>query len=449
MAEGAVRKRLGIPQSLVMWPSLRRDLSLSIVAALTVAVWIVAAALATPAAAATQSFAEWLDALRPEARARGIDDDRFDQIFYGVEPIDRVIELDQRQPEFSQTFWGYMDKRVTADRIERGRALLAQHADLLAAVQQRYHVQPRFIVAFWGLESSFGDSTGDYPLVAALATLAWDGRRGEFFRQQLLDLLQLIAVGDVADTAQGSWAGAFGEMQFMPSTFRAYAVDFDGDGRRDLWSSLPDIFASAANYLSSVGWDGEATWGREVVLPIGFDYSLSGLERDATLAEWAARGVSAADGRPLPSANTRASLLLPGGVNGGPALLVYRNFRKIMNWNNSILYAVSVGHLADRLAGGPPFATARFQDEVPMSRLQTIEMQERLQDLGFDTGGADGRVGPKTRDAIMGFQQRVSLPADGYPTVALLDQLRLAQPGAAINDAGEDVGRTQCSAPGC
>lgn len=320
-----------------------------------------------------------------------------------------------------------MDARVTSARIERGRALLVEHAQLLAAVQGRYHVQPRFIVAFWGLESSYGENNGDFPLVAAVATLAWDARRSDFFRQQLLDLLQMIAQGDVSADAEGSWAGAFGQVQFIPSTFRAYAVDFDGDGRRDLWNSLPDIFASAANYLSSIGWDGESTWGREVVLPIGFDYSLSGLERERPLSEWSALGVGTVDGSALPSANVRASLLLPGGINGGPAFLVYRNFRKIMNWNNSLLYAVSVGHLADRLVGGPAFATPRLQDEVPMSRAETIEMQERLERLGFDTGGADGRVGPKTRDAIMGFQQRVALPADGYPTVALLDQLRLAQ----------------------
>jgi membrane-bound lytic murein transglycosylase B len=341
-----------------------------------------------------------------------------------------------------------MDARMTPTRIERGRALLAEHAQLLAAVQRRYNVQPRFIVAFWGLESSYGENTGDFPLVAAVATLAWDSRRGGFFRQQLLDLLELIALGDVPADAEGSWAGAFGQMQFIPSTFRAYAVDFDGDGRRDLWNSLPDIFATAANYLSSIGWDGETTWGREVLLPIGFDYSLSGLEREGTLAEWSARGVGAVDGSPLPAANVRASLLLPGGINGGPAFLVYRNFRKIMSWNNSLLYAVSVGHLADRLAGGPDFATPRLLDEVPMSRAQTIEMQERLQGLGFDTGGADGRVGPKTRDAIMGFQQRLALPADGYPTVALLDQLRLAH-GEPSQNGREGDRSAQCFAAGC
>ncbi|MFO1154274.1 MAG: lytic murein transglycosylase [Rhodospirillales bacterium] len=408
--------------------SSKRELPLAILALVASALLLVATTLVPPAQAATAAFDDWVESLRFEARARGVEDEQFNRIFHGVQPIDRVVELDRRQPEFSQTFWRYLDARVTPDRIEQGRTLLADNGQLLAAVQRRYHVQPRFIVAFWGLESSYGDNVGDFPLVTALATLAWEGRRSAFFREQLLDLLQLIALGDIPEDARGSWAGAFGQMQFMPSTFRAYAVDFDGDGRRDLWNSLPDIFASAANYLASIGWDGESTWGREVVLPIDFDYTVSGLERDATLAEWSARGVGTVDGSVLPSANLHASLLLPGGRNGGPALLVYRNFRKIMNWNNSLLYAVSVGHLADRFAGGSPFATPRLLDEVPMSRTQTIEMQERLQGLGFDTGGADGRVGPKTRDAIMGFQQRQALPADGYPTVALLDQLRLVQP---------------------
>lgn len=381
---------------------------------------------ASKASAASQPFADWVEGLRPEARARGIDDVVFDRALYGVEPIERVIELDRRQPEFAQTFWRYMDTRVTAARIERGRALMAGNEALLAEVQRRYRVQPRFLVAFWGLESSFGEDTGSFPLVAAVASLAYDARRAGFFRTQLLDLLTLIQAGDVDLDATGSWAGAMGQMQFIPSTFRAYAVDFDGDGRRDLWNSLPDIFASAANYLAQIGWDGDSTWGREVALPIDFDYAQSGLENDRPLAEWAALGVVQTDGSPLPAAPLRAALLLPGGVSGGPALLVYRNFRRILNWNNAQLYAVSVGHLADRLAGGPPFATPRVDGEVAMSRAQIVEMQELLTRLGLDTGGSDGRVGPRTREAIQLFQQRLQVPADGYPTPALLEQLRLA-----------------------
>jgi membrane-bound lytic murein transglycosylase B len=378
--------------------------------------------------AAGLAFEDWLAGLREDAVSRGVSQETLDSAFYGVVPIERVLELDRRQPEFAETFWKYLNTRVTPERIARGRALLVEHSALLADVQRRYGVQPRFLVAFWGLESDYGGDTGDFPLVPAVTTLAYNARRASFFREQLLTLLQLIDRGDISADATGSWAGAFGQMQFIPSTFQAYAVDYDGDGRRDLWGSLPDIFASAANYLSSIGWDGEATWGREVVLPLGFEYAASGLDQERLLADWQRLGIGTIDGSPMPATNMRAALLLPGGVNSGPALLVYRNFRKIMNWNNSVLYAVSVGHLADRLIGGSPFATTQVYEETPMSRAQITEMQELLTRRGLDTGGLDGRVGAKTREAIRNFQQQVALPADGYPTIELLDQLRTAQP---------------------
>ncbi len=386
-----------------------------------------AAVVIAPARAASEPFDIWVMALRDEALARGISSETFDRALANVSPISRVLDLDRKQPEFVQTFWRYLDARVTPARIERGRAMLAQHAALLASVQARYGVQPRFLVAFWALESNFGDDTGKFPLVASLATLAYDARRADFFRDQLLTLLQLIDQGDISPYAESSWAGAFGQTQFMPSTFKAYAVDFDGDGHPDLWNSLPDIFASAANYLSSIGWDGSATWGREVLLPYGFPYDLSGMETQKPVHEWAQLGVLEASGGALPAASLSASLLLPGGANSGPALLVYANFRKIMNWNNSLLYAVSVGHLADRLVGGEPFVTPRYEEEVPMSRTQVEEMQFLLSQRGLDTGGVDGLVGSKTREAVKRYQQMASLPADGYPTVNLLDQLRSGQ----------------------
>lgn len=384
-------------------------------------------AVVVPSRALDGSFADWVVSLRTEALGRGISAETFDLTFANVTLIPRVLELDRRQPEFVQTFWRYLDARVTPARIERARRLLAENASLLEAVHQRYGVQPRFIVAFWGMESSFGDDTGNFPLVASLATLAYDARRANFFRDQLLTLLYLIDRGDISPDAQGSWAGAFGQTQFMPSTFKAYAVDFDGDGHPNLWTSLPDIFASSANYLASIGWDGTSTWGREVALPYDFPYALSGIETEKPMSEWAQLGVVNIDGTPLPTSTLSASLILPGGVNSGPALLVYRNFRKIMNWNNSLLYAVSVGHLADRIAGGDPFATLRYDDGSPMSRQQVEEMQSLLLLRGLDTGGVDGLVGAKTREAVKRFQEQASLPADGYPTVALLDQLRSTQ----------------------
>jgi membrane-bound lytic murein transglycosylase B len=380
--------------------------------------------LAGEGAGGNVSFADWLTGVRAEALRRGVSAATLDAALSGVQPLDQVIELDRRQPEFNQTFWQYLDKRVTAERIERGRRMLVEHADLLDAVSRRFGVQPRFIVAFWALESNFGDYTGSYPAVAAVATLAYDERRGTFFREQLLSLLQSIGEGDIAPKATGSWAGALGQPQFIPTTYRRYAVDGDGDGRRDLWSSLADVFASTANYLAGAGWDDRRTWGREVRVPPGLDLTLSGLETEKSLAEWQHLGVRDAEGHDLPRVELPASLLLPGGAARGPALLVYPNFRAIMTWNRSILYAVAVGHLADRLAGGEPFRAMPPVDDVALTRSELIEIQSRLGRLGFDIGDADGIVGPRTRRAIMDFQQEARLPADGHPDVALLDTIR-------------------------
>ncbi len=379
-----------------------------------------AAAVAAP----ERSFADWLNGLRSEAASRGVSAATLDATLGRARLLDEVIALDRKQPEFSQTFWQYLDKRVTAQRIERARRLLDDHRGLLEATYQRFGVQPRFLVAFWALESNFGDFTGSHSAVSAIATLAFDDRRAGFFREQLLALLQSIDDGDIPAAATGSWAGALGQPQFIPTTYRRFAVDGDGDGRRDLWGSLADVFASTANYLAASGWDGERTWGREVRLPASFDLTLSGLETQKPLAEWQRLGVRGADGRALPAVDLSASLVLPGGIAGGPALLVYPNFRTIMTWNRSILYAVAVGHLADRIAGGEPFRAVPPANDVALSRSELIEIQDRLGRLGFDVGDTDGVVGPKTRRAIMTFQQEARLPADGYPDGTLLDTVR-------------------------
>lgn len=394
----------------------------------TAVAFVVAAALtsASPTTATATAFDDWLEAFRSEALGRGITATTFDRAFARVEPIARVIELDRRQPEFTQTFWTYLDKRVTPERIDRGRALLARHRALLERVQQSYGVQPRFVVALWGLESNYGDHTGTYPLVAALATLAHDARRSDFFRAQLFSTLELMQRGDIPFDAEGSWAGAMGQPQFMPTTYRDFAVDFDGDGRRDLWNSLPDIFASAANYLAAAGWQGDRTWGREVRLPAGFDYAFASLEVEKPLAEWQRLGVRRTDQGPLPAVAIEGSIVLPAGATDGPALLTYRNFRAVMAWNRSILYAIAVGHLSDRLADGAPFAAVRPVREVPLSVADVTEMQRRLGELGYDAGEADGVVGAKTRNAIRTFQQQVTVPADGHPTPDLLERLRRA-----------------------
>ena len=399
----------------------RKVRSVFVIAAFLVA----SAVLLSPAAwGEPAGFQDWVGELRREALSKGISADTFDRAFAEVAPIERVIELDRRQPEFTQTFWQYLDKRVTLERIERGRAQLAKHRKLLESVSRRFGVQPRFLVSFWALESNFGDYTGTFPAVAALATLAFDDRRSSFFRQQLLAFLAIIEQDGIAIDANSSWAGAMGQPQFIPTTYQDFAVDFDGDGKRDLWNSLADVFGSSANYLASAGWQGNRTWGREVRLPAGFDFDLTGLEVEKPLDEWQRLGVRNADGRDLPRVDVEGSIILPGGATGGPALMVYRNFRTIMVWNRSILYAVSVGHLADRLAGQGAFVTPRMEKEIPLSRAEVMEIQSRLGRLGFGAGTPDGIVGPNTRKAIKGFQRHAGLPADGYPTIALLERLR-------------------------
>lgn len=372
---------------------------------------------------AAPPFGDWLAELRAEARAAGIGEDTLAAAFRGVEPIPRVIELDRRQPEFTQTFWTYMDRAVSADRVERGRALLQKHAALLAEVERRHGVQPRFLVAFWGLETNYGDYLGGFPVIGALATLAHDTRRSGFFRSQLMDALRILEGGHIEpDRMLGSWAGAMGQPQFMPSTFVRYAADGDGDGRKDIWTSLPDVFHSAANYLASIGWSGDETWGREVRLPDGFDLGLATLEERRHIAAWQALGVRRADGSDLPSADIEGSIVLPAGYRG-PAFLVYGNFHAIMTWNRSILYALAVGHLSDRLVGLGRIQAERPVDDAPLSRNAVLSLQEALNALGFDAGEPDGMVGPRTRAALRDYQRSAGLPPDGYPTPRLIEKI--------------------------
>ena len=371
-------------------------------------------------------FDSWLSALRQDARQRGISEVTLDRALTGLRPNPKVVELDRRQPEFTQTFWTYLDKRVTKKRIERGRQMLKKHRRLLEEIYRAYGVQPRFLVAFWGLESNFGDYQGSFNVIQSLATLAFDPRRARFFRTQLLDALEILDEGHTEpERMLGSWAGAMGHVQFIPSTFARYAVDHDNDGRRDIWTSLPDAFASAANYLKSVGWRGDQIWGREVILPAGFDWDQSGLEVQRPVTAWRRMGITRSNGRALPATQIAASVVLPAG-HRGPAFLVYRNYRSIMIWNRSILYALAVGHLSDRIAGLGPIRAARVADDRALSRAEIEEMQEHLTTLGFNAGRADGVPGPRTRRAVRAYQRVSGLPADGYASVELLRNLRAA-----------------------
>ncbi len=296
-------------------------------------------------------FATWLEALRAEALAQGISLRTLDEALTGVKPIERVIRFDRNQPEFKLTFARYFQRVVSRARVEKGRKLLREHRALLQQIQSRYGVQPRFVVALWGMETDFGRLTGGFKVIDALVTLAYDPRRSGYFRRQLLDALRIIDQGHVrAAEMTGSWAGAMGQTQFMPSTFLRYAVDFDGDGRKDLWHSTADALASGANYLARMGWRDDQTWGREVRLPADFDPGLFGLEQRKRLSQWQALGVRRIDGRDLPRRDLLASLIqLDGDTDKPRHFLVYDNYRAIMKWNKSHHFATSVGILSDRI----------------------------------------------------------------------------------------------------
>ncbi|NKB35409.1 MAG: lytic murein transglycosylase [Pseudomonadales bacterium] len=379
--------------------------------------------LSLPVNAQDQSFDDWLEELRTEALALGISESTLIALDSLEAPLERVLELDNSQPEFVQTFTRYLSLRITANQISRGQNLLQQHAALLEEVRQRYGVQPHYLVAFWAVESNYGRATGGFSVLQALATLAYDPRRSAFFRRELLTALQIIDEGHIAaDNMSGSWAGAMGQLQFLPSVFYEYGVDGNNDGRIDIWNSLPDIFHSAANFLSNLGWRGDERWGREVVLPNDFDFSLVGTRTRKPLQEWQELGITQLNGNPIPVANMNASVVLPAGASG-PAFLGYQNFRATMGYNPSTYYALTVGHLADRYTGAGPIQRMPVNEQA-MSVADVMELQELLNASGFDSGQPDGRVGRQTRAAIRAFQESINMPMDGYASAQLLESLR-------------------------
>lgn len=392
-----------------------------------------------PAPDSKPSFEAWLAGARTEALSKGIRPATVSAALTGIQPIPRVVELDGRQPEFTQTFSRYLANVVTPARVNEGLAMMERQRPLLAALEKKYGVPGRFLVAFWGLETAYGKIPGDFPVVNALATLAYDGRRGAFFRAEMFNALTILDQGHIAlDRMKGSWAGAMGNTQFMPSTFLKNAVDEDGDGRKDIWGDIPDALGSAANFLKNLGWDSARTWGREVSLPAGFDASLASLDTDARetvkpLKEWARLGVTRPGGGALPAQDVDAALVLPGGVKG-PAFLVYEDFRVIMKWNRSVSYALAVGHLADRLSGGGPLA-ASGQNDPPLKRDDVMRLQTDLAALGFLKTTPDGVLGPASKQAARSFQRANGLPPDGYVDGPLMAAVR-AKAGPAIAGAG-------------
>lgn len=301
--------------------------------------------------ASAGDFDRFLEGVRAEARRAGVSQATLQRALADLRPNGRVLELDRRQPEFTQTWEQYRDARLSPTRIEAGRRAFAENRALLAGIEQRYGVSPRAVVAIWGLETNYGGFTGAFNVVEALATLAWEGRRAQFFRAELLAALRILDRGDVSvERMRGSYAGAMGHPQFMPTSFERLAVDFDGDGRRDIWDSRADALGSIANYLARSGWRGDETWGREVVLPPGFDRTTDHRTM-RPLREWVAMGVRRADGGGLPRSDMQAAVVIPGGaLNGTQAFIVYQNFMAIRRYNPSNFYALAVGLLADRVA---------------------------------------------------------------------------------------------------
>jgi lytic murein transglycosylase len=370
-----------------------------------------------------QQFAQWVAEFRASARAAGIGEATLQGAFANVQYLPRVVELDRAQPEFTRSVWDYIDNAVTPQRVATGQQRLQQvHAEAEAAAA-RYGVPPAIVVAIWGMESNYGGNYGSTPVIDALATLGFDGRRGDWARRELLAALKILDSGDIArDRMIGSWAGAMGQTQFLPSNFLAYAVDADGDGRRDIWGSMPDVVASTAHFLARSGWQAGQPWGVEVRLPAGFEPGRADMAVRQPSAQWAAEGVATIDGQPLP-AFADGAVLLPAGARG-PAFLIGPNFRTILRYNNSTNYALAVGLLAQQLADGTGVQAAWPRDLAPLSRSQTVELQTALNQRGFAAGAADGVMGPATRDALRRWQRSAGLPADGYPSLELLQRLQ-------------------------
>jgi membrane-bound lytic murein transglycosylase B len=368
------------------------------------------------------AFEDCLQSLQQQALTQGISERTVAEVIPGLEHQARVIELDRSQPEFTQVFADYFSKRVSEGRIEKGRALYAEHGDFLSQLTRQYGVPGAYLVSFWGLETNFGSYLGAMPTLDSLATLACDQRRSEFFTNEFLLALKLLEREKLrASDMKGSWAGAVGHTQFMPSSYLQYAVDGDGDGRIDLWNSRRDALASAANFLSELGWESDQRWGREVSLPDNFDFSQTPEKR--SLLEWRDLGLRQASGGPLPVvAGMDAQLLMPAG-HKGPVFLAYDNFDVIMRWNRSTSYALSVGHLADRISGAGALRQPLPLNQPRLRIDEVIQLQELLSAGGFDAGEADGMLGPATRSALREFQLSVGLIGDGFPDQGTLERL--------------------------
>src|SRR6516164_9374274 len=374
--------------------------------------------------AAAADFGNCIERLRPDAARRGVSRATFERFTRGLTPDLSIMDKLDAQPEFTKATWDYLDVLVSDERIARGREVLAQYGPTFAAVARAYGVDPAIIAAIWGVESNYGTLGGDRPVIRSTATLACVGRRQDYFRDEFLSTLEILQRDDVpAEHLVGSWAGAFGPTQLMPSPVTRYAVDFDGDGRRDVVDSIPDVIASTANNLKTDGWVAGQRWGYEVVLPPGFDFLLADRSRVMAVREWERLGIRRAGGKAFPRADDRAYLLVPAGAQG-PGFLMLQNFRVIMKYNPAEAYALAIGHLADRLRGGEPFVQAWPRQERVLTRAERYELQQHLAARGYDVGEPDGRLGGKTRNALRQFQSSVGHVPDGFASAAVLERLR-------------------------
>jgi lytic murein transglycosylase len=374
--------------------------------------------------AAAADFRGCLERLWPLAARRGITRATYDVYTASLTPDLRIMDLLDGQPEFTKSFWDYLDLLVNDTRIEQGRAILQRYRATFDAVERAYGVDRYVIAAIWGVETNYGTQGGDRPVIRSTATLACIGRRQNYFREEFLSAMEILARGDVKpDRLVGSWAGAFGPTQFMPTAFKRYAVDFDRDGRRDVVDSVPDIIASTANNLKKDGWVTGQTWGYEVVVPATFNFMLADRARSMTIRDWERSGITRPGNKPFPRPDDRAFLLIPAGVQG-PGFVMLANFRAIMRYNPAEAYALAIGHLADRLRGSPPFAQNWPRYERVLSRDERLELQQLLERHGYDVGEADGHLGAKTRAAIRDFQTRIGRVPDGFASAGVLDQLR-------------------------
>ena len=379
----------------------------------------------------TSSFQGCLANLRSQAIASGVSGSTYDRYTQNLSPDYSVIDKLNYQPEFSTPIWDYLSGLVDNERVQAGQQKLAQHRVVLNRVEQTYGVPAETVVAVWGVESNYGDISGKYPLLQALGTLSCEGRRQSYFRGEFFATMRILQRGDLTqDQLYGSWAGAFGHTQFMPSTYERLAVDFDGDGRRDLVSSTTDALASTANFLKRAGWQTGMPWGFEVKIPQGVSIAGESRRNKRSLNSWIAQGVTRTDGTALIQGNlsgsTPAGLITPAGANG-PAFLVFKNFDAIYSYNAAESYGLAIAHLSDRLRGGTPFLTAWPTDDAGTSRAERREIQQFLIQRGYDIGAIDGLIGDKSRQAIQKEQSRLGLNPPGRAGQQILRAFRQEQ----------------------